>query len=194
MCSNPSWLYVLTSSNPILRCRNTSFSTSQTISSWRMNVFMNEYLYGHLQPGDADQVGVCLQFAPLRCHFTHSILSFLPQQERKFLNISNYIFMGIFTLEMLIKVLAKGFFIGKHAYLHSGWNVMDGCLVAISWIDVIITLASSSSPQIFGILRVFRLLRTLRPLRLVKFGFCLYLYSLHNKRILVIYSVKKLIA
>ncbi|XP_072043529.1 voltage-dependent T-type calcium channel subunit alpha-1G-like [Amphiura filiformis] len=87
--------------------------------------------------------------------------------ERKFLNIANYIFMAIFTLEMLVKVLAKGFFIGKHAYLHSGWNIMDGCLVGISWIDVLISLVSSSSPQIFGILRVFRLLRTLRPLRVI---------------------------
>ena len=84
--------------------------------------------------------------------------------------ISNFIFMGIFTLEMMIKVLAKGFLFGTHAYLHSGWNVMDGSLVFISWVDLIITLASSSSPEIFSILRVFRLLRTLRPL---SFGYSL---------------------
>ncbi|XP_072167756.1 voltage-dependent T-type calcium channel subunit alpha-1H-like [Diadema setosum] len=87
--------------------------------------------------------------------------------ERKFLTISNYIFMGIFTVEMMIKVLAKGFCFGTHAYLHSGWNIMDGSLVIISWIDLLITAVSSSSPEIFSILRVFRLLRTLRPLRVI---------------------------
>ncbi len=66
---------------------------------------------------------------------------------------------------MTIKVLAKGLLIGKHAYLKSGWNVMDGFLVFISLTDIVISLTASSSPRIFGILRVFRLLRTLRPLR-----------------------------
>ena len=68
---------------------------------------------------------------------------------------------------MTIKVLAKGLLIGKHAYLKSGWNVMDGFLVFISLTDIVISLTASSSPRIFGILRVFRLLRTLRPLRYV---------------------------
>ncbi|XP_022091428.1 voltage-dependent T-type calcium channel subunit alpha-1I-like isoform X3 [Acanthaster planci] len=87
--------------------------------------------------------------------------------ERTFLSISNYIFTGIFTFEMVVKVLAKGLFIGEHAYLYSGWNIMDGSLVVISWIDITISLVSSNSPEIFGILRVFRLLRTLRPLRVI---------------------------
>lgn len=68
---------------------------------------------------------------------------------------------------MTIKVLAKGLLIGKHAYLKSGWNVMDGFLVFISLTDIVISLTAASSPRIFGILRVFRLLRTLRPLRYV---------------------------
>lgn len=68
---------------------------------------------------------------------------------------------------MTVKVLAKGLLIGKHAYLKSGWNVMDGFLVLISLTDIVISQISHSSPRIFGILRVFRLLRTLRPLRLV---------------------------
>lgn len=66
-----------------------------------------------------------------------------------------------------LQVLAKGLLIGKHAYLKSGWNIMDGFLVAISLIDTMISMTASSSPRIFGILRVFRLLRTLRPLRYI---------------------------
>ena len=65
----------------------------------------------------------------------------------------------------IFQVLAKGLLFGKHAYLKSGWNVMDGFLVIISLVDTMISLTANSSPRIFGILRVFRLLRTLRPLR-----------------------------
>jgi hypothetical protein len=88
-------------------------------------------------------------------------------QERGFLTYTNYGFTFVFAVEMTIKVLAKGLLIGKHAYLKSGWNVMDGFLVFISLTDIVISLTASSSPRIFGILRVFRLLRTLRPLRYV---------------------------
>jgi len=65
-----------------------------------------------------------------------------------------------------LQVVAKGLLLGKHAYLKSGWNMMDGFLVFISLVDIaFVMLSSSQSPRIFGILRVFRLLRTLRPLR-----------------------------
>ncbi|XP_025084578.1 voltage-dependent T-type calcium channel subunit alpha-1G-like isoform X7 [Pomacea canaliculata] len=87
--------------------------------------------------------------------------------EREFLTYANYVFTVIFSFEMMIKVLSKGLLIGKHAYLKSGWNVMDGFLVIISLVDVLISITADSSPRIFGILRVFRLLRTLRPLRVI---------------------------
>lgn len=56
---------------------------------------------------------------------------------------------------------------GSDAYFMSGWNIMDGALVIISIVDLLMSLISSSSPRIFGILRVFRLLRSLRPLRVI---------------------------
>lgn len=43
---------------------------------------------------------------------------------------------------------------GSDAYFTSGWNIMDGSLVIISIIDLSMSLLSSSSPRIFGILRV----------------------------------------
>lgn len=47
---------------------------------------------------------------------------------------------------------------GPDAYFTSGWNIMDGSLVIISIIDLSMSLLSSSSPRIFGILRVRLLL------------------------------------
>ncbi|XP_058013632.1 voltage-dependent T-type calcium channel subunit alpha-1H [Ahaetulla prasina] len=85
--------------------------------------------------------------------------------ERIFLSVSNYIFTAIFVAEMMVKVVALGFFSGKHTYLQSSWNVLDGILVFVSIIDIIVSMASAGGAKILGVLRVLRLLRTLRPLR-----------------------------
>ncbi|KAG5311873.1 CAC1G protein, partial [Pseudoatta argentina] len=88
-------------------------------------------------------------------------------RERIFLLTANYIFTAVFAIEMFIKVVATSMLYGPDAYFTSGWNIMDGSLVIISIIDLSMSLLSSSSPRIFGILRVFRLLRSLRPLRVI---------------------------
>uniref|UniRef100_A0A8D0GI26 Calcium voltage-gated channel subunit alpha1 H n=1 Tax=Sphenodon punctatus TaxID=8508 RepID=A0A8D0GI26_SPHPU len=87
--------------------------------------------------------------------------------ERIFLSVSNYIFTAIFVAEMMVKVVALGFFSGENAYLQSSWNILDGILVFVSIIDIIVSMASAGGAKILGILRVLRLLRTLRPLRVI---------------------------
>uniref|UniRef100_A0A8R1DKV8 Ion_trans domain-containing protein n=2 Tax=Caenorhabditis japonica TaxID=281687 RepID=A0A8R1DKV8_CAEJA len=88
--------------------------------------------------------------------------------ERKFLQISGYVFTVIFTGEMMMKVVANGCFIGHSAYFKDGWNILDGILVIISLINVSFELlATGDSPKIFGVIRVLRLLRALRPLRVI---------------------------
>ncbi|XP_076865263.1 voltage-dependent T-type calcium channel subunit alpha-1H isoform X2 [Brachyhypopomus gauderio] len=87
--------------------------------------------------------------------------------ERLFLSISNYVFTVIFVAEMTVKVVALGFYSGKHSYLQSTWNILDGVLVFVSLIDILVLLASSGGNRILVILRVLRLLRTLRPLRVI---------------------------
>ncbi|CAF2632343.1 unnamed protein product [Rotaria sp. Silwood2] len=95
--------------------------------------------------------------------------------ERQFLNFTNYIFTAVFTIEMMIKVIASGFIFGPNTYLHTGWNIMDGFLVLVSIVDLCamnrgrITLPTQSdaTSHILGMLRVFRLLRTLRALTVI---------------------------
>ncbi|CAF4869841.1 unnamed protein product, partial [Rotaria sp. Silwood1] len=95
--------------------------------------------------------------------------------ERKFLNYTAYIFTAIFTIEMMIKVIASGLIFGPNTYLHTGWNVMDGFLVVISIVDLAImnrgsimsSTESDITSHILGMLRVFRLLRTLRALTII---------------------------
>ncbi|CAF0725518.1 unnamed protein product [Adineta ricciae] len=96
--------------------------------------------------------------------------------ERQFLNMTNYIFTVIFSVEMIIKIIASGLICGPQTYLHTGWNVMDGSLVVISIVDLLtmhrgggpsVGAESDATTRIFSMLRVFRLLRTLRPLRVI---------------------------
>ena len=88
--------------------------------------------------------------------------------------MTNYIFTVIFSVEMIIKIIASGLICGSQTYLHTGWNVMDGSLVVTSIVDLLtmhrgagpsVGAESDATTRIFSMLRVFRLLRTLRPLR-----------------------------
>ena len=74
--------------------------------------------------------------------------------ERAFLSLSNYVFTFVFAIEMMLKVFAVGMFYGHNAYFTSGWNIMDGLLVTVSIVDILMSILSSGSPRIFGILRV----------------------------------------
>ncbi|XP_042350709.1 voltage-dependent T-type calcium channel subunit alpha-1H-like [Plectropomus leopardus] len=88
--------------------------------------------------------------------------------ERWILNMSRYLFSGVFLVEMLVKVLALGVVFGKESYCRSTWNVMDGSLVILSVVHIVISLVSSDKNNMLGILKVLRLLRTLRSLRVIK--------------------------
>ena len=48
------------------------------------------------------------------------------------LTYSNYVFTVIFAIEMLLKVVANGFYMGENAYLNSGWNKIDIFLVVFT--------------------------------------------------------------
>jgi hypothetical protein len=37
--------------------------------------------------------------------------------------------MGIFTVEMVVKILADGFILHKGSYLRNPWNIMDFIVV-----------------------------------------------------------------
>ena len=69
----------------------------------------------------------------------------------------------VFTIEMLLKVIARGFVWTKDSYLSSYWNQLDLAIVVVSWL----VLLSEIFPQLES-LRSLRVLRALRPLRLVQ--------------------------
>uniref|UniRef100_A0A915I6P9 Ion transport domain-containing protein n=1 Tax=Romanomermis culicivorax TaxID=13658 RepID=A0A915I6P9_ROMCU len=80
-------------------------------------------------------------------------------------------FMGIFTIECLLKIVAFGFILHKNSYLRSAWNILDFIVV----VSGIITAFPTGAPKSEGAvdeggglnLRIFRAVRVLRPLKLV---------------------------
>ena len=49
-----------------------------------------------------------------------------------------YVFLSIFTVEFVLKVLTKGFVMEQGTYLRDGWNVLDFIIVVIAYIEVML--------------------------------------------------------
>eukprot|EP00755_Sulcionema_specki_P007264 Sspe_Gene.37760::Locus_18224_Transcript_2_3_Confidence_0.400_Length_2527::g.37760::m.37760/K04851/CACNA1D; voltage-dependent calcium channel L type alpha-1D len=77
---------------------------------------------------------------------------------QQFLMVAEIVFQALFTIEMLLKVVALGFVLHKHSYLRSYWNVMDCVIVCVGF--------AMFSPSVENY-SVVRLLRVVRPLRVV---------------------------
>ena len=87
----------------------------------------------------------------------------------KVLSILDYVYLGIFTIELLIKVFA----LGIRTYFTSFWTLLDFFIVLTGFIDVAMSQVSSSTN--LGALRALRTLRALRPLRAVSSFGCYYI-------------------
>ncbi|CAJ0933163.1 unnamed protein product, partial [Mesorhabditis belari] len=74
-----------------------------------------------------------------------------------------YIFIVVFTIECILKVIAYGFLFHPGAYLRNAWNILDFIIVVIGLVS---TLLSKMSIQGFDV-KALRAFRVLRPLRLV---------------------------
>merc|ERR1711968_32154 len=77
-------------------------------------------------------------------------------------NLVDIVMTALFTLEMLMKMIAFGIISTRGAYLTKGWNILDFIIVGVS----ILSLASSGNTALKS-LRALRTLRALRPLRMI---------------------------
>lgn len=80
-----------------------------------------------------------------------------------YLKYSDWVLTGLFTIEMVLKMISLGVVGHKGAYWRDAWNILDGFIVIIS----IIAVFSDGDPALRA-LRSFRALRGLRPLRVVR--------------------------
>jgi len=83
------------------------------------------------------------------------------------LEIVNYVYTGIFTLEAILKLIGFGM-----NYWYEAWNIFDFIVIVCSHIDIIFTIFTSNSLRLLRIgpqlIRVFRVFRVARLFRLAK--------------------------
>lgn len=78
------------------------------------------------------------------------------------LDYFDYVFTSIFTLEILIKIIAYGAFVHKGSFCRAFFNVLDLLIVSVSLISIFIGKSDDMS-----VVRIFRVIRVLRPLRAI---------------------------
>ena len=74
--------------------------------------------------------------------------------------VTESIFLYIFTFELTVKIIAYGFLMHKHSYLRDAWCQLDFVVVSLAWVPIIF-------PQMTGMGAV-RSVRALRPLRALR--------------------------
>nr|CAD7568445.1 unnamed protein product [Timema californicum] len=73
------------------------------------------------------------------------------------------VFLGIFTVECVMKIVAYGLFAHPGAYLRNGWNLLDFTIVVIGLISTVLSQIVKEGLDV----KALRAFRVLRPLRLV---------------------------
>ena len=80
--------------------------------------------------------------------------------------IADFVFVSVFTAELVVKVLALGILTeGQNTYLHSGWNIFDCIVVIVGWIALLSPIGNYTFLRAFRILRPLRLITTIPALR-----------------------------
>ncbi|KAL1502277.1 hypothetical protein ABEB36_007443 [Hypothenemus hampei] len=74
---------------------------------------------------------------------------------------AEYMFLGIYTLEMIIKTIAKGFILNKYTYLRNPWNWLDFVVITSGYVTI-----SMQGANLAG-LRTFRVLRALKTISIL---------------------------
>uniref|UniRef100_A0A4W4EVK5 Voltage-dependent P/Q-type calcium channel subunit alpha-1A n=1 Tax=Electrophorus electricus TaxID=8005 RepID=A0A4W4EVK5_ELEEL len=78
----------------------------------------------------------------------------------------DYVFTGVFTFEMLIKMVVLGLVLHEGAYFRDLWNFLD--FIVVSGALVAFAFTGSSKGKDFSTIKSLRVLRVLRPLKTIK--------------------------
>ncbi|XP_026323666.1 voltage-dependent calcium channel type A subunit alpha-1 [Hyposmocoma kahamanoa] len=86
----------------------------------------------------------------------------------KILNYFDYAFTGVFTVEMLLKIVDLGILFHPSAYLRDLWNIMDAAVVICALVSFGFEIGYKSAGQNLSTIKSLRVLRVLRPLKTIK--------------------------
>ncbi|KAH9505337.1 hypothetical protein Btru_058401 [Bulinus truncatus] len=81
------------------------------------------------------------------------------------LNYFDYIFTGVFTVEMLLKVIDLGVLLHPGSYMRDLWNILDAVVVICALVAFVF---SDTAGKNLNTIKSLRVLRVLRPLKTIK--------------------------
>jgi hypothetical protein len=58
-------------------------------------------------------------------------------EEQPWENTFEHIFLGLYSIEMVLKILGMGFVLGSDTYLRDSWNILDFIIVTTAYIPII---------------------------------------------------------
>ncbi|XP_056281310.1 voltage-dependent L-type calcium channel subunit alpha-1C isoform X1 [Pseudoliparis swirei] len=77
------------------------------------------------------------------------------------LGYADYVFTGLFTIEIILKMTAYGAFVHKGSFCRNYFNILDLVVVSVSLIS------SGIQSSAINVVKILRVLRVLRPLRAI---------------------------
>ncbi|XP_068602035.1 sodium channel protein type 2 subunit alpha-like [Brachionichthys hirsutus] len=78
-----------------------------------------------------------------------------------------YTFTTIYTFESLVKILARGFCIGKFTFLRDPWNWLDFSVIVMAYVTEFVSLGNFSALRTFRVLRAFKAISVIPGLKTI---------------------------
>ncbi|XP_064856757.1 voltage-dependent P/Q-type calcium channel subunit alpha-1A-like [Oncorhynchus nerka] len=123
----------------------------------------------------------CCHYILTRKYFEFSILSVIAMSSialaaedpvwpespsNQVLKYFDYVFTGVFTFEMLIKMVVLGLFLHQGSYFRDLWNILD--FIVVSGALVAFAFTGTGKGKDISTIKSLRVLRVLRPLKTIK--------------------------
>ncbi|XP_014668456.1 PREDICTED: voltage-dependent calcium channel type A subunit alpha-1-like [Priapulus caudatus] len=90
-------------------------------------------------------------------------------QRNHVLNLLDYVFTGVFTIEMLLKIIDLGVILHPGSYCRDPWNLLDALVVICALVAFYFGQSQTGSAgRNLNTIKSLRVLRVLRPLKTIK--------------------------
>ncbi|XP_060910358.1 sodium channel, voltage-gated, type I-like, alpha [Labrus mixtus] len=78
-----------------------------------------------------------------------------------------YTFTAVYTIESLVKILARGFCIGKFTFLRDPWNWLDFSVIVMAYATEFLNMGNFSALRTFRVLRAFKAISVIPGLKTI---------------------------
>ena len=89
------------------------------------------------------------------------------EQLTEFVESSELVFTILFTIEMVVKMVAMGFFWDKGSYLRDPWNWLDFIVVVMGYVSMLPGVENVSALRTFRILRPLKTMTTIPGMKVI---------------------------